>query len=97
MNDPHTQRALQGVEPSSLQRRMSLTSEISYFLQAYGAEATRTEPSLAYLEAHASRVLRLAAALYACSLKPATGTWYADGTLDTASAEIVDIWCGRKD
>jgi hypothetical protein len=53
-----------------LGQRLQLTADIALYLQLYGQEATRAEPSRAYLEAHASRILRRAAELFAASCLP---------------------------
>jgi hypothetical protein len=54
-----------------LGQRLQLTADIALYLQLYGDEATRAEPSRAYPEAHASRILKRAAELFAASRQPA--------------------------
>jgi hypothetical protein len=54
-----------------LSQRLQLTADITLYLQLYADEATRAEPSRAYLEAHASRILKRAAELFAASRQPA--------------------------
>jgi hypothetical protein len=81
-----------------LAQRLLLTAEIAQHIQLYANEATRAEPTRAWLEAHAGRTLKAAARLYAASLPPARlAADHPTPPLDARTAQIVELWDSRRD